>query len=99
MDGIGQRVRQNLLDLLPVTQRAIVLPLSSYGLKAVERYVGFKRSQTEYGGDWAMAKYIEATETGDHEARTQIMDQILTYNREDLAATWAVLEWLKARFQ
>jgi predicted RecB family nuclease len=99
VDGIGQRVRRNLVDLLPITQKAIALPLSSYSLKAVERYVGFKRSQTEYGGDWAMAKYIEATETGDREARAQIMGEILTYNREDLAATWAVLEWLKARFR
>ncbi len=25
------------------------------------------------------------------------MDEILTYNEEDLQATWAVLEWLKSR--
>lgn len=91
VDGIGQRVRRNLVDLLPITQSSIALPLSSYSLKVVERYVGFKRSQTDYGGDWAMAKYIEATETGDREARARLMEQILTYNREDLAALWAFL--------
>ena len=36
-----------------------------------------------------MAKYIEATETEDENLREEVMDQILTYNREDLEATWA----------
>ena len=42
-----------------------------------------------------MAKYIEATETDDEVERAAIMDEILAYNREDLEATWAVMEWLK----
>jgi predicted RecB family nuclease len=42
-----------------------------------------------------MAKYIEATETDDELERATIMDEILAYNREDLEATWAVLEWLR----
>lgn len=97
IEGIGRRVCANLVDLLPIAQKAVALPLSSYSLKAVERHVGFKRTQDEYGGSWAMAKYIEATETEDRAARARIIDEILTYNREDLAATWSVLAWLKAR--
>ena len=42
-----------------------------------------------------MAKYIEATETDDERERAAIMDEILAYNREDLEATWAVVEWLR----
>jgi len=53
----------------------------------------------EYGGDWAMAKYIEATETEDAGQRAQVLDQILAYNREDLEATWAVLKWLKSKIE
>src|SRR5690606_20895457 len=79
-DGIAARVRANLLDLLPVTQHAVALPLPSYSLKVVEEYVGFRRSQSEYGGDWAMAKYIEAVETEDEETRRSIMGDILRYN-------------------
>jgi predicted RecB family nuclease len=86
-----------LLDLLPITQRSIALPLPSYSLKVVEKYVGFKRSLEEVAGDWAMAKYIEATEIEDRKQRDELMDQILTYNREDLEATWAVLNWLKSK--
>jgi predicted DNA-binding transcriptional regulator YafY len=42
-------------------------------------------------------KYIEATEMEDEKSRKELMDQILAYNQEDLAATWAVLKWLKAK--
>lgn len=94
-DGIAARVRTNLHDLYATTQRSIALPLPSYSLKEVEKYIGFKRTQDEYGGEWSMAKYIEATETEDEELRNQVMAEILKYNEEDLQATWAVVEWLK----
>ncbi len=56
--------------------------------------MGFERTQEEYGGNWSMAKYIEATETEDEVMRAEVMDAIRTYNKEDLAATWSVLQWL-----
>ncbi len=93
----ADRVKANLVDLLPITRKSVVLPLSSYSLKVVERYVGFERTLEEYGGDWAMAKYIEATETENEAERAALMKQILDYNREDLESTWAVLQWLCAR--
>jgi predicted RecB family nuclease len=82
---------------LPITQGSIALPLPSYSLKVVEKYVGYKRTLDEVAGDWAMAKYIEAVETEDPDVRNGLMAQILDYNREDLEATWAVLKWLKAK--
>jgi predicted RecB family nuclease len=95
--GTATRVLGNLLDLLPITRDSVVLPLYSYSLKEVEKYVGFKRTQDEYGGSWSMAKYILATETQDEAERKRTMDEILLYNREDLAATWAVFEWLRKK--
>lgn len=95
-DGIAARVKRNLLDLLPITYVSVALPLSSYGLKEVERLAGFDRKLEESGGEWSMARYIEATETADEELRASIMDEILAYNREDLEATWAVLRWLRS---
>ena len=80
-EGIAARVLANLLDLLPITQRSIALPLPSYSLKVVEKHVGFKRTQKEYGGDWSIAKFIEATETEDEKERAEVMDLILTYNQ------------------
>jgi predicted RecB family nuclease len=96
-EGIAARVERNLLDLLPIARDSIALPLPSYSLKVVERYIGFGRTQDEYGGDWSMAKYIEATELEDPAERAKVMEEILTYNREDLEATWAVLKWLKSK--
>jgi predicted RecB family nuclease len=94
-DGIAARILANLFDLLPVTQKAVALPLPSYSLKVVEEYVGFKRTQEEYGGQWSIAKYIEATEIEDEAARQKVMNAILKYNEDDLTATWAVLCWLR----
>jgi predicted RecB family nuclease len=97
VDGVAARIRVNLLDLLKVATDSLVLPVPSFGLKVIEKYIGFKRKQKEYGGQWAMAKFIEATETNDEEKRNQLMDEILLYNQEDLAATWAVFEWLRGK--
>jgi predicted RecB family nuclease len=94
-DGTANAIRRNLFDLLPATQKAVALPLPSYSLKVVEGYVGFERSQSDYGGEWAMARYIEATETSDENLRQSLLSDITEYNREDLAATWAVLCWLQ----
>lgn len=98
-EGIAARVEANLLDLLTVTRDSVVLPLPSFSLKVVEDYVGFERKETEYGGAWAMATFIEATETSDETKRRELMDKILAYNREDLEATWAVFEWLRAKME
>ena len=96
-DGIAERVKDNLLDLLPITQKSVALPLPSYSLKVVEKYVGYKRTLQDVAGDWAMAKYIEAVETEDQDLRNEVMSKILDYNREDLEATWAVFKWLRSK--
>ncbi len=74
-----------------------MLPDYSYSLKRVEKLAGYKRSLPEATGDWSMAKYIEATETQDPVERQRVMKEILEYNREDLEATSAVLQWLKRK--
>lgn len=96
-EGVAARVETNLLDLLTVTRDSVVLPLPSFSLKVVEDYVGFERKEVEFGGQWAMAMFIEATETSDDGKRKDLMDKILAYNRKDLEATWAVCRWLKSK--
>jgi len=95
-DGGAARVLANLCDLLVVTQESVVLPTYSYSIKQVEKLAGFKRTLEESGGAWSMAQYIKAVETEDAQLRKDVMDKILLYNREDLEATWAVLQWLKS---
>ncbi len=97
VDGIAARVKTNLFDLLTVARDSIIAPVPSFSLKVIEQYVGYKRKQAEYGGQWAIATFIEATETSDKEKRQELMGEILKYNKEDLEATWAVFQWLKAK--
>jgi len=96
-NGVAARIHKNLLDLLPIARQSFALPLPSNSLKVVEKYVGFERKLVEYRGDTAMARFIEATETDDEKHRAEVMGEILEYNCEDLAALWAVLQWLKSR--
>ncbi|MGH9365622.1 MAG: TM0106 family RecB-like putative nuclease [Thermoanaerobaculia bacterium] len=95
-DGTAARILNRLVDLHSILTASVVLPVPSYGLKVVEKHVGFKRKLDEYRGDVAMARYIEATETSDPAARAGILDESRAYNEEDLDATWAVLSWLRA---
>lgn len=37
------------------------------------------------------------TSLTDKQQGDEVMDEILTYNNEDLEATWAVLQWLKSK--
>ena len=97
VDGVAARVMANLLDLFAVTKESIILPVPSFSLKVIEQYVGYKRKQPEYGGQWAMATFIEATETCDEAKRQEMMGEILAYNQEDLEAMWAVFTWLRAK--
>jgi predicted RecB family nuclease len=93
--GIGKKILENCRDLLQITKKSIVLPVPSYSLKVIEKLAGFRRSMEEFGGDWSIAQYIRAVETEDRAARDGIVAEIQKYNREDLEATWAVLQWLK----
>jgi len=96
-DGVAARVLENLVDCLPLAQESIALPLPSYSLKVVEKYIGFERKLRDTGGDWAMARYVEAVETKDELERQALMNLIIAYNREDLEAMWAVLQWLRSK--
>jgi predicted RecB family nuclease len=94
-DGLGAEVLRRLYDLLPVTRKAMVLPVPSYSLKVLEKLVGYERQLKGAAGDWAVARYLEAGEVEDEGERREILGELLTYNREDLEATWAVFDWVR----
>jgi uncharacterized protein len=94
-DGVAARVSASMVDLLQLVRSAFVLPVPSYGLKVVEKLAGFERQESNGNGSWAIARYIEATETSDPVAREIIVAQIRAYNEEDLEALGAVLRWVR----
>ena len=75
---------------------SVAVPLSSYSLKEIEtpdRLRAPARGVRRRVVDGPLHR-------GDRDHRPRpcahaIMDEILAYNREDLEATWAVLEWLR----
>ncbi len=83
--------------ILATVRRLPILPVPSFSLKVIEQHVKYERKLPEGNGQWAMAKFIEATETSDEEKRNELMDEILAYNQEDLEATWAVFRWLQGK--
>jgi uncharacterized protein len=92
---VAARVKENLVDLLPITYEAVAIPRSTYGLKDVEIVAGYERELEEFGGAWSVAKYMEAADAGPGAERAALMAEICDYNREDLEATRAVLGWLQ----
>jgi len=94
-NGVGARVLSLCFDLLAAVRDAFALPVPSYSLKVIEGLAGFKRTMSDYGGDWAIARYLRAGESRDARGRASIMEEILRYNEEDLAATWRVLQWAR----
>jgi uncharacterized protein len=93
--GTAEGLLKRLFNLHRALTKTIALPVPSYSLKVIERYVGFERTIPEANGQWAIAQYIEAVESGDEAAYRPVLDQIKAYNQEDLDATRAVLEWLR----
>ena len=95
VDGIAERILANLWDMYKAILSCVVLPVPSYSLKQIEAFVGFKRTQEDYGGSWSIVRYNEYLEAPDEAQAAKILDEIRTYNREDLLATYAVYKWLE----
>jgi len=85
---------KRLLDLHLIVDNCICLPVPSMSLKVLEEYVGFQR-EVKGTGDWAIAQYMMAIETGDSLLARELVESVLKYNEEDLDATWAVYRWLR----
>jgi hypothetical protein len=44
-----------------------------------------------------METYLRAAVEPHERRRTELMDKIVAYNKEDLAVTWAVFQWLRSK--
>lgn len=93
-EGVGGRVLDLLVDLLQIVKRSVTFPVHSYSLKAVEQFVGFHRTQGQFGGDWSIAIWQEAIDAAAPEQRMRLLEELATYNREDLEGMAAVYDYL-----
>jgi uncharacterized protein len=78
------------VDLFTVARNAVRVGTESYGLKYLERLVGYERSAGIEQGAGAVVEYEEWMRDHDDE----LLRDIALYNREDVEATRALRDWL-----
>jgi uncharacterized protein len=99
--GVGEaereRLRARLVDVHQRLRRHWLLPVNSYGLKAVASWLGFAWSQKGVDGArcllWWRQWRRERTRTGPR-LSGQRLQRIFRYNLDDALATWVVARWL-----
>ncbi|MGA7934402.1 MAG: TM0106 family RecB-like putative nuclease [Kovacikia sp.] len=78
------------VDLHERVTRLVTLPVESYALKPIARWLGFDWRDSTANGAQSIYWYAQWQATGD---RTYL-DSILTYNEDDCRATYHVKDWL-----
>jgi uncharacterized protein len=101
--GMGERQRaalqRRLVDVHLRLRRHWLLPVNSYGLKAVASWLGFRWSQPGVDGArcllwWRQWRHWQAGAAGRTPRGRQALTRIFRYNQDDGLATWAVAHWL-----
>jgi uncharacterized protein len=84
------RLAERLRDLSGAVTETCFLPVRSYSLKAVARYLGFEWSQSNSSAVQSVVWFTSWQRTGD---RTHL-DQAVAYNEDDCRATLVLKDWL-----
>ena len=78
------------VDVYEQLTRSVALPVESYALKAIARWLGFEWRDPEASGAKCIYWYDEWLRTGDR----ALLDIIQRYNEDDCRATHSVKDWL-----
>lgn len=78
------------VDLHDRVTRFVTLPVESYALKPIARWLGFEWRNPSGNGTQAIYWYDQWCATGDR----QYLEAIVDYNEDDCRATYHVKEWL-----
>jgi predicted RecB family nuclease len=78
------------VDLHERVTRVAILPVESYALKPIARWVGFNWRDADANGAQSICWYSQWLETGDR----AYLNAILRYNEDDCRATYWVKDWL-----
>ena len=81
---------ERFVDLHERVTRVAILPVESYALKPIARWLGFNWRDSEANGAQSICWYAQWTATGDR----QYLDAILRYNEDDCRATYRIKDWL-----
>ncbi|HHP7243642.1 MAG TPA: TM0106 family RecB-like putative nuclease [Elainellaceae cyanobacterium] len=89
-DSLIQPLIRRCIDLHERVTRTVALPIESYALKPIARWLGFNWRDSDANGAQSIYWYDRWLNTGD---RTHL-DAILRYNEDDCRATHHVKDWL-----
>jgi predicted RecB family nuclease len=94
------RLRDRLVDVHQRLRRHWLLPVNSYGLKAVAGWLGFTWSQKGVDGARCLLWWRQWREGSgglrqpSRRAHSRKLQRIFQYNQDDSRATWAVARWM-----
>ena len=89
-DGIVQPLIARFIDLHALVTQTVVLPIESYTLKLIARWLGFQWRNSEANGAQSIYWYSEWLTTGDR----NFLETIVIYNEDDCQATYQIKNWL-----
>jgi len=84
--------KSRMVDLHPIVKDTVVLSAKSYGLKSVAPFVGLKYSATDAGGAQSIVWFQQYQQDP---TRADILETLLTYNKEDCLAMKKIESWLR----
>lgn len=90
--GALNRLLQRFVDIHWAVTESVTLPVESYALKHIARWMGFQWRDSEANGAQSICWYNEWLATGDR----AYLEAILRYNEDDCRATYHVKRWLTA---
>lgn len=90
-------LKERFIDIHNKMRSNWILPINSYGLKAVAKWLGFKWHKRNVNGAKALLwwrQYIEEYKINRRPRESNKIKWILEYNYDDCIATWHITEWL-----
>lgn len=88
---IYKKIIENMVDLLPVLKKSAVLPVYSYSIKNIAKYLGFRWSSEQASGSQSILWYEKWLET----KNKKVLQELLRYNEEDCKAMEIIKKWLE----
>ncbi|KAM3096710.1 TM0106 family RecB-like putative nuclease [Phormidesmis sp. 146-12] len=85
-----QPLLPRFIDLHDRITKSVTLPVESYALKHIARWLGFDWRDSSANGAQSIYWYAQWLATGDR----SFLNSILVYNEDDCRATYHIKEWL-----
>jgi len=85
-----KKIKSHMVDLYPIISKSFVLPLYSYSIKYVAKWLGFKWRADDAGGDNSIEWYSQYLD-----GKKEYKQKLLEYNEDDVKATLVLKEWME----